>query len=147
LSLEEELKALARDREVAFHANQSQFVVGHPETLLRQLRFYLAEGANYGWLKRTYEAPRLSLIEGGLQELVCEEVEFRSNSTLSFRIQLEQQQGGWLVRRFRFHLQFAGRRVNMVRIHLNEASGYDPLNVPRCHFHVGDSRAHIPFRS
>jgi hypothetical protein len=33
----------------------------------------------------------------------------------------------------------------MVRIHLNPATLHDPLRVPRCHLHVGDSQAHIPF--
>ena len=58
---------------------------------------------------------------------------------------MEQEQGGWLVKRFKFHLHLARRSINMVRIHLNQEGGHDPLNVPRCHFHIGDSKAHIPF--
>jgi len=37
------------------------------------------------------------------------------------------------------------RQVKMLRIHLNGEPWYDPLTVPRCHLHIGDSRAHIPF--
>jgi hypothetical protein len=33
----------------------------------------------------------------------------------------------------------------MIRIHLNREGGHDPLNVPQCHFHIGDSKAHVPF--
>jgi hypothetical protein len=145
LSLDQELKDLARERENASHASLPQIMVEQPSTLLRQLRHYLAEMTNYGYLKRTYELPRLATVEGGLQELVCEEIEFHSDSRLSFSIQLEQEQSGWLVKRFKFHLLLAQRNVNMVRIHLNQTEGHDPLNVPRCHFHVGDSTAHIPF--
>ena len=76
---------------------------------------------------------------------MCEDVEFRSDSRLSFNIQMEQEQAGWLVRRFRFRLHLAGRSINKIQIHLNQEIGHDPLNVPRCHFHIGDSKAHIPF--
>jgi len=146
LSWEDELKVLARDRENAHHQlSLSQMIVDQPGTLRRQLRHYLAEQANRARLKQTYDVPRLSTLEGGLQELVCEEIQFRSDSRLSFNIQIEQVQGGWLVTRFKFHLHLANRRINMLRVHLNQESGYDPLNVPRCHFHIGDSKAHIPF--
>jgi hypothetical protein len=146
LSLEDELRALARERENAHESIRAQLVVDHPGTLLRQLRYYLAEQANRGRLKQTYDhSPRLDTPEPGLQEVVCEEVEFRSESRLSFKVQMEREGAGWSVRRFKFHLHLAERSINMVRIHLNQDIGHDPLNVPRCHFHIGDSRAHIPF--
>ena len=151
MSWEDELRALARDRENAHEALLAQILVDHPATLLRQLRHYLAEQANRGKLKHTYDhSPRLETREGGLQELVCEDVEFRSDSSLNFNVLLGWQQAGWLIKRFEFHLHFAGRSIKMVRIHLIQDRliqdrGHDPLDVPRCHFHIGDSRAHIPF--
>ena len=135
---------LARDRDEASHSNPSQITIEQPSTLLRQLRFYLAERANYGRLKRTYQ-PVLESLGGGLLTLMCDDVEFESDSTLSFKIGLKQEQRGWLIEKFQFHLKFSGRGVSMVRIHLNRTDWHDPLKIPRCHFHVGDSRAHIPF--
>jgi len=145
LSWEAELEALARDRENAYLSSLALMLVDHPGTLRLQLRHYLAEQANNGRLKQTYNVPRLDTHEGGLQELVCEDVEFRSDSRLNFNVEMEREQTGWLVKRFKFHLHLARRRINMVRIHLNQEVGHDPLNVPRCHFHIGDSKAHIPF--
>jgi hypothetical protein len=59
---------------------------------------------------------------------------------------MERQQRGWSVSRFQFHLLLPReRKINMIRIHLNPQSWHDPLRVPRCHFHIGDSRAHVPF--
>ena len=66
MSLEDELRALAHDRENAHESIRAQMVVDHPGTLLRQLRYYLAEQANRGRLNRTYDAPRLETHEGGL---------------------------------------------------------------------------------
>jgi hypothetical protein len=146
LSLEDELLALARDRETAYQLSLSQMVTDHPGKLRLQLRHYLAEQADRGRLRRTDDRfPRLETREGGLQELVCEEVEFRSDSMLSFNIQIEQKQSGWLVKRFKFRLRLAERRISMIQIHLNQEGWHDPLSVPRCHFHIGDSKAHIPF--
>jgi hypothetical protein len=145
LSWEDELKALARDRENAYHSSLTQMMVDHPGALRRQLRHYLAEQADYGKLKQTYDhVPRLESQAGGLQELVCEEVEFWSDSS-TFNVQMEQERTGWLIKRFRFHLHLSRRSINMIRIHLNLEPGHDPLNVPRCHFHIGDCKAHIPF--
>jgi hypothetical protein len=127
LSLEDELMALARDRENAYQSSLSQMFLDHPAKLRLQLRHYLAEQANNGRLKQTYDnVPQLKT-EGGLYELACDEVEFRSDSKLDFNIQMEQKQRGWLVRRFKFHLQFARRSINMVRIHLNQEAVHDPL--------------------
>lgn len=145
MSWQHELEALARHREEAYQSSLSEMLLDHPAKLRRQLRSYLAEQTDHGRLKHSYDAPRLATLEGGLQELACDEVEFRSDSKLSFHIQMESEQRGWLVKRFKFHLHLVGRRINMVRIHLNQAGGRDPLIVPRCHFHLADSQAHIPF--
>jgi hypothetical protein len=146
LSWEDELQRLARDREVAYESSLSRMIVDEPGMLRRQLRTYLGMQTDYRKLKRTYDdAPRLNTIEGGFQELVCEEIEFQTDSRLSFRILMEPNQTGWLVKRFEFDLYLARRSINMIRIHLNQEAGRDPLRVPRCHFHVGNSKAHIPF--
>lgn len=145
MSWEDELQALARDRENASQSSLSLVAVDHPGILLRQLRHYLGVQADRRRLKQSYNAPPLDTQAGGLQELVCEEIEFQSDSRLAFNVQMIQEQAGWLVTRFRFHLHFAGRSIKMVRIHLNQEVGHDPLKVPRCHFHIGDSKAHIPF--
>jgi hypothetical protein len=146
LSWEDELQSLARDREDEYQSSISQMVLEHPGTLRKQLRHYLAEQANRGTLKKTYDnVPRLVTIDERLQELVCEDVEFQSDSRLSFKIKLEFDQRGWLVRQFKFDLLLAGRSINRVSIHLNPVAGYDPLKVPRCHFHIGNGEAHIPF--
>jgi hypothetical protein len=143
--VEDQLEELARDREQAYHSTLSQMRVDHPATLRKQLRAYLGEQADHDILARTYDdVPRLET-NGELNELVCDEVEFRSDSRLEFRIQMEKEQRGWSVRRFRFHLRFAGRPIGMVRIHLNEERDRAPLRVPRCHLHVDSSEPHIPF--
>ena len=146
MSWEDELRSLARDRENECQSRISQMVLEHPGTLRKQLRHYLAEQTGRGLLKKTYEnVPRLNTIDERLHELVCDEVEFRSDSKLSFKIKLEHEQRGWLVKQFKFELLLAGRSVNRVSIHLNPEGGYDPLRVPRCHFHIGNGEAHIPF--
>lgn len=146
MTWEDELEALAWDWEVAHESSLSQMVQDHPGTLRLQLRHYLAEQANRGKLQKTYDAtPRLETLSGGVVELSCEGVEFQSDSKLTFKVQMEKKQTGWLVKRFKFHLHFAGRRITMVRIHLNQEGGHDPLRAPRCHIHIGDSKAHIPF--
>jgi hypothetical protein len=146
LSWEDELQALARGREDEYESRVSQMVLDHPGTLRKQLRHYLAEQADHGKLKKTYDkVPLLNMLQESLQELVCEEVEFQSDSKLSFKIKLEYEQQGWLVKQFKFDLLLAGRSINRVSIHLNPEGGHDPLKVPRCHFHIGNSDAHIPF--
>jgi hypothetical protein len=81
-----------------------------------------------------------------LTELACPETEFSSGARLTFNIQFEQTQRGWLVRRFRFHVRLPQpRRIKMVRIHLNPETWHDPLVVPRCNINIGDSKAHVPF--
>ena len=146
MSWEDDLQSLARDREEEYQSRISQMVLDHPGTLRRQLRHYLAEQANRGTLKKTYDnVPRLVTHDENVHELVCEGVEFWSDSRLSFEIKLERDQRGWLVRQFRFELLLTGRSINRFSVHLNAAAGYDPLKIPRCHFHVGNTEAHIPF--
>jgi hypothetical protein len=144
LSWERELERLARDRENAAEASLSTMVLDDPGTLKRQLRFYLAEQADRGRLKRTYDGPRL-VNQSGATELICDEVEFCSDSALDFKIRLVQEQTGWFVKQFKFHVRLVGRAIRMVRIHLNPSVGHEPLRIPRCHLHIGDSSAHIPF--
>jgi hypothetical protein len=127
LTWEDELLALARERDAAGGSALSQLTIEDPADLLRKLRHYLAQQADRRRLKRTYDGPKLAMVESGRQELVCDEVEFRSESRLSF------------------HIQLSGRRVGMVRIHLNENHGPDPMTVPRCHLHIDSSNPHIPF--
>jgi hypothetical protein len=105
----------------------------------------LAEQANRGRLKKTYDTPKLETRPEKVQELVCEGIEFRSDSRLSFKVEMGREHTGWLIKRFKFDLHVAGRSINMVRVHLRPSTGHDPLKVPRCHFHIGDSEAHIPF--
>ena len=142
---EDELERLAREREQAYQLSLSEMILDNPGALRRQLRHYLAEQTNRRKLKRTYECPRLDIHPEGVNELVCENVEFHSESRLNFNIRMVHERVGWLVKQFKFDLHLRGRDINMLRIHLNQTVGYDPLRVPRCHFHIGDSEAHIPF--
>jgi hypothetical protein len=76
----------------------------------------------------------------------CSAVEFISGSTLTFKIRLEQDLAGWVVKQFQFHVKLAQpRRVKMVRIHLNPVAARDPRVVPRCHLHIDNSSPHVPF--
>jgi len=146
LSIEDELLSLARERERASEAALATMWIEHPGKLRRQLRSDLARQVDLGRLKHSDDkVVQLSPPIDNRQELVCPSVQFRSDSELNFQIDLEERQEGWLVKRFKFHLHLPGRRVLMVRIHLNERVGHDPVTVPRCHFHIDDSSAHIPF--
>ncbi len=143
---EDELLLMARERESASEASLASMWLDHPSKLRLQLRSDLARQVDLDRLKRSDDrVVSLNPPANGLQELVCPDVEFRSDSKLNFKIELKGLQQGWLVRRFWFHLHLSGRKIQMVRIHLNDKVGHDPLRVPRCHFHVGDSKAHIPF--
>jgi len=146
LSLEDELLSMAREREKASEADLARLWLDHPGKLRLQLRNDLATQVDRGRLKHSDDrVVHLSSPANGLQEIECPAAEFRSDSRLNFKIELEGLQEGWLIRRFWFHLHLAGRTIKMVRIHLNEKVGHDPLRVPRCHFHLDDSKAHIPF--
>jgi hypothetical protein len=142
----QELVSMARERESASDASLASMWLDHPSKLRLQLRSDLARQVDLGRLKHSDDrVVNLNPPANGLQELVCAAVEFRSDSKLNFKIELEDLQQGWLVRRFQFHLHIFGRSIKMVRIHLNHKVGHDPVRVPRCHFHIGDSKAHIPF--
>lgn len=146
MSLEDELLSMARERESASEANLAKMWLGHPGTLRRQIRSDLARQVDLNRLKSLDDGVvHLNAPTGDVQDLVCTEVEFCSDSKLSFNVELERLQQGWLVKRFKFHLLLPGRSIQMIRIRLNEKSGHDPVTVPRCHFHIGDSKAHIPF--
>jgi hypothetical protein len=143
---EDELLLIARARESASEANLASMWLEHPAKLRLQLRSDLGRQVDLGRLRRSDDrVVILNPLVNGLQELVCPDIELRSDSKLNFKIELEELQQGWLVRRFKFHLHLPGRKIQMVRIHLNDKVGHDPLRVPRCHFHIGDSKAHIPF--
>jgi hypothetical protein len=145
LSLEDELNELAWDRERTYEAVRQGTIQQHPSKLLRQLRAYLAELADHGKLKRTYDLPRSVTRPGDVTEVICDGVEFASDSLLSFSVLLESSQQGWLLTEFEFHLALQGRRVGHVRIHLTRTGAHDPLRVPRCHIHIDNSDPHIPF--
>ncbi len=147
MSWERELELLALAREDTCDATLSKMYLDDPGKLRRWIRLYLAEQSNRGRLKKTYDGvPRLETHSAGIRELICDEIEFLlSESRLTFNIRMEQLQEGWRVKQFKFHLHLPGRRIQMIRIHLNQARGRDELNVPRCHLHIGDSQAHIPF--
>ena len=145
MSWEDDLLSMARERENASEAAIATTLLEHPGTLRRELRHDLARQADFGRLKQSDNVINLGPPTYGGQELVCPAVEFKSDSKLDVKLDLEERQQGWLVRRFQFHLHLSGRRIPMLRIHLNEQVGHDPVRVPRCHFHIGDSQAHIPF--
>jgi hypothetical protein len=143
----EKLLQLAREREARTEDALAGILLEPPDRLQRELRHYLSRQVDYDRMKRTDEKiPQLTQVQGGFNELACPDAEFSSGARLEFRIQLETSQCGWLVKRFRFHVYLAqARSIDMVRIHLNEETPHDPLTVPRCHMHIGNSRAHIPF--
>ena len=146
MSVENELVQLARQRE-----NETQIALQgmsfEPDHLRRQLREDLSRQFDHARMKRPDDrVPQPTTVQGGLNELACPEVEFVDGGRLLFNIQLENSQRGSLVKRFRFHLHLPpSRNIKMVRIHLNPETWHDPLRVPRCHLHIGDSQAHIPF--
>jgi hypothetical protein len=146
LSLEDEMLSMARQRESASEANVANMWLEHPSRLRIQLRSDLARQSDLRRLKRSDDrVVNLNPPANSLQQLVCPGVEFLSDSRLNFKIEMEELQQGWILKRFQFHLHLLGRSIRMVRIHLNQQAGYDPLMIPRCHLHIGDSKAHIPF--
>lgn len=147
MSAEEDLLHLARDRDSQMEAALGAMLIESPALLGRQLRQDLSRQIDSGRIKRTEDrVPQLATLEGGLNELKCPGADFVDGGRLLFDIQLERSQRGWLVKRFRFHLHLPpSRTIGMVRIHLNPGPLHDPIRIPRCHLHVGDSQAHIPF--
>jgi hypothetical protein len=118
-----------------------------PDVLRRQLRTYLSRQVDHGRIEHTDEKiPRLATVEAGLNELTCPDLGFSSGARLQFKIRLAKDRRGWLIKQFRFHIHLSHKRsVKMVRIYLRAEAWHDPLAVPRCHMHIGDSQAHVPF--
>jgi hypothetical protein len=147
LSTEEDLLHLARDRDSQMEVALGAMPIEAPALLRRQLRQDLSRQIDSGRMKRTEDrVPELATVQGGLNELTCGGAEFSDGARLVFSIQLEKSQQGWQVKRFKFHLHLPPtRNIGMVRIHLNPGTWHDPVKIPRCHLHVGDSGAHIPF--
>lgn len=147
MSIETELLWLAREHEAKTERALAEMLLESPDQLRRQLRAYLSRQVDHGRMERTDEKiPQLAALQGGLNELACPEAKFSSGARLEFKIQLEEQQRGWLVKRFRFHVYLPGERcIDKVLIHLKAEAWHDPLVVPRCHMHIGDSQAHVPF--
>jgi hypothetical protein len=147
MSVEEELLQIARERDAATEIALAELMLEPPDLLRRQFRVYLSRQVDYGRIRRTNERiPQLITVQGGLNELSCPELEFSSGVRLGFNIRLEEQQRGWLVKQFKFSVLLPERRgIRTVQIHLNAAGSHDSLNVPRCHMHIGNSRAHVPF--
>ena len=147
MSIEDDLLRLAREREEGVERALAELLLEQPDHLRRQLRVYLSRQVDHGRMKRADERiPQLATVGKGLNELACPRAEFSSGAQLMFRIKLEKVQRGWLMRCFEFHLRLPQpRRIGMVSIHLNDEASYKPLLVPRCHIHIGDSEAHVPF--
>jgi len=147
MSLDEQLKGLAQGREDKADSHLSEMCLISPDRLMRELRAYLARQAELGRIRRSNErAIQINKPGGGIDELFCPEMEFKSGAILEFRIRGVTTQPGWMVKQFKFHLRLPGERViDMVRIHLNAARSHEPLRVPRCHLHIGRSEAHVPF--
>jgi hypothetical protein len=118
-----------------------------PHILGRQLRDYLSRQVDRGRIRHANEKiPQLNRLPESLSELACPGLEFLSGARLEFKIRLERDQRGWLVTQFQFHVRLPQPcAFGMLRIHLNPGASHDPLTVPRCHMHIGDSRAHVPF--
>src|ERR1035438_7303744 len=148
MSIEDELLQLARDRELAIQGAFNSMLLDPPHIVRSPLRAYLSRQVDYGRIEHTNDTvPQLTSPGGGLEHLTCPRLQFLSGAKLEFDIVLEQHQGGWLVRRFFFHVRFPRpRRIGMVRIHLKpDITWRDPLAVPLCHLHVDGSRPHVPF--
>jgi hypothetical protein len=147
LSIEDELLALAKAHEATTETALREMVLARPDLLGRQMRAYLSRQVDYRRIERTNEKIlQLTTVQDRLNELACPELELSSGARLEFKMRLEEDQRGWLLKQFRFHVFLPGARsVQMVRIHLNSEAWYDPLTVPRCHMHIGDSHAHVPF--
>jgi hypothetical protein len=148
LNIEDELLQLARERENQTQAGLQEMPPFAPDYLQRQLRLYLVSQAeNYDRMKHPDDrVPQLTRPQDDLYKLACSKAEFSDGGLLSFNIQLEESRRGWLLKGFNFELQLpSSRNINMVRIELNSGASRDPLRVPRCHFHLDDCQAHIPF--
>lgn len=147
MSVENLLTKSADDHEEKIGTGYSAPLDDPPQVLKKYIRNYFGRLVDYRKLSIIDEKlPHLNSLNDGLNELMCPELAFLSGARLEFSIRFRQQQTGWLVTQFMFHLTLpSDRGVGMVRIHLNEGRSRDPIAVPRCHFHLGNSEAHIPF--
>jgi hypothetical protein len=148
LSIEDELRRLALEREAAFESALDELDLDPPDLLLRRMRAYLAEQVDHGRIKHSAEkSVQLSQQTDGIQKLECHAVQFASGSSLDFYIRMKNQQTGWRMTEFEFNLRLPpARKVSMVCVHLNVQRTRDALVVPRCHLHIGGGkRAHVPF--
>ena len=148
MSIEDELRRLAIEREEACESALDGMDLDPPDFLLRHMRAYLADQEDHARI-RNFAEKSVQLRQGtdGIQELKCQAVRFASGSSLDFNIRMKKQQTGWRMTQFKFDLHLpAARKVNMVRVHLNVVRTRDVLIVPRCHLHIdGGKRAHVPF--
>jgi len=124
MSIEDELLQLARHREAATQDALTGMLLEPPDRLRRQLRAYLSRQVDQGRIRHSDERiPQLSTVPGEINELACPQLEFASGGRLEFNIQIKEEQRGWFVKRFRFHIHLPqSRSINMVRISL--VSGY-----------------------
>lgn len=147
MNAEDELIRLANNREAEAEEHLSALALDSPGVLGRQIRNDLHLLVDRRRVRHSNEKIiQIEPIGGGLTELTCRQVKFASGARLDFQIQLEEDRRGCRLKRFKFHIHLPNERsIKMVRIHLNHQIAHDPLSIPRCHFHVDDSDAHVPF--
>jgi hypothetical protein len=106
LSVEDELKRLALEREAAFESALDALDLDPPDLLLRHMRAYLSEQMDrYRIIRRSEKLIHLSAQPDGIQELVCDAVHFTSESKLDFKVRMTKRQKGWRINQFKFHLR------------------------------------------
>jgi hypothetical protein len=147
LNTEGELLRLAREREGTTETAIREMVLEQPNLVGKGMRADISGHVDSDPIGRMKEKfIKLTRTQDGVDELACQKLELSSGTRLEFKVRLEKDQRGWLLKQFQFHVFLPGAgSVRMVRIHLNSGAWYDPLAVPRCHLHIGDSRAHVPF--
>lgn len=98
MSIENDLLQLARRREDQTDAALLANLVDRPDSLLRQIRAYLARQADRGRMKRTNEKiVQLDTVEGGLNHVACPEMRLSSGTRVHFDIELEPSQTACLT--------------------------------------------------
>lgn len=142
MSVEGELLRLAREREAS--TDDLARLDGQPSDLGRQLRSYLSLQVDRGWVKRTDErVVQYESLPEGRVKLSCNGLDFESGARLKFTVQLVDERHFWLLRQFEFDVIHA--RSHVLSIHLNPEASRKSLDVPRCHFHIGEGEVHLPF--
>jgi hypothetical protein len=148
VSTESELLQIAREHERRSDAIWGEMDSIEPNLLQKQLRAYLIRQTDHNRMKHrvSEKIPTLKPIGDNKYELACPKITFVSDAQLEFKIEVEKQQTCWLMRQLKFHIFLAPETsINMLRIHLKPTISHDPTEIPRCHMHIGDNRAHIPF--